>query len=141
MGKFQNNGKQMLIWISLIRKGEIMKPEIKYFYSPDIEDLKKYSPKQKNNFSFLLQVIIGVEGMEGEESFDFEICTPHWLLENYEKNKIIFGRGYIIVFEYNLENIIEKINKVIDKCKGGSWDEIANKINLFGRWEFDNYIE
>ena len=118
-----------------------MQVEIKRFQSPDIEDLSNYAPQEADNFSFLLEVLIGIQGKEGEESFNFEICTPKWLLNNFKKNDIIIGKNYIIVFEYNFKKLSQTIKELIDNCTGNSWDEIANKICRFSHWEFENYYE
>ena len=53
-----------------------MKAGVKYFHSPDIEDLKNFKPKEEDSFGFLLQIIIGEKGKKWEESLDIEVCTP-----------------------------------------------------------------
>lgn len=118
-----------------------MKAEIKYIYSPNIENLETHIPNEKDNFCFLLQVFVGIEDKEGEESFNFEICTPKWLLDNLKKDEIIMGKNYIIVLEYNYEKLLQEIKTLINKCTGKSWNEIALKLSCFSRWEFEDYYE
>ena len=58
-----------------------MKAELKRIHSPDA-DLDVYYPEDPENFSLFLQLMIGPEGEDSEESFDILICTPKWILDN-----------------------------------------------------------
>lgn len=117
-----------------------MKAKLKGLHSPDVFDLKNYKPHNKENFSFLLQIMVGPENEEGEESFDVEVCTLKWLEMNYGEKEVIIGYHYIIVREYNYEKIETAINNFLKDCTGGNWEEIALKVSRLGIWEFDNYI-
>jgi hypothetical protein len=48
-----------------------MKAELKRIHNPDIDNLSEYYPNDPENFSFLLQAIVGPLGEDGEESFDY----------------------------------------------------------------------
>ena len=113
--------------------------EVKSIISPDILDFKTYYPEDDTSFLFLLQVIVGIKGKEGGDTFDIEICTPQWLLQNYDASSIVFGRGRLIVFEYNIERIFNRITKFCESCSGNTWEEIAPKIGRIGLWEFEDY--
>ena len=69
-----------------------MKAVIKSIHSPDVINLWKYKPVEMDNFCILLEVLLGVENKEGEESFCFEICTPKWLLNHYKREDVIIGK-------------------------------------------------
>lgn len=116
-----------------------MKIKIKRLHSPDIQDLQQFSPLEKDNFGFLLQVMIGEKGQEGEESFDIMVLTPKWLTENYNNNDIVFGFHHIIMFDYNYQLLLNKLINYIENINADNWDEFGNKINLIGKWEFSNY--
>lgn len=118
-----------------------MKAEIKYFHSPDIENLESFSPKLADNFCFLLQVFVGRKGVEGEESFDMLVCTPKWLMENNKEDSIIFGHHYLIVFKYNFNSISNSLNRYIESMNGENWVKIVEKIRQVGKWEFEDYRE
>ena len=118
-----------------------MKAELKRVHSPDVENFSTYWPDDVENFCFLLQAMIGPEGMEGEESFDIEVCTPKRLASTYDKHDVIIGRHLFIVFEYDYDRIIATINKFISNCSGDSWKEMAEKISRLGKWEFEDYSE
>ena len=116
-----------------------MRAELKQLHSPDIYDLDSFQPKDPSNFGFLLQAMIGIEGEEGEESFDIMVFTPEWLKSNYAKGDIIWGRHSIIVFEYNIKLIRHHIEKYIEECVGENWQQIADRLARIGKWEFEDY--
>jgi hypothetical protein len=116
-----------------------MRAEIKRIYSPDIGDLAFFKPQDPESFSFLLRIIAGPEGEEGEESFDVEVCTPRWLLETYQRDEVVIGRHHLIVFEYNWERITQTVTSFCASCFGETWKEAAEKLGRIGKWEFEDY--
>lgn len=118
-----------------------MRAEIKSLYSLDIDDLSKYNPSDPESFYFLLRLIAGPESEVGEESFDIQVCTPKWLLENHKVEEIIIGRHYLIVMEYNYDRLFRFISKFCSSCEGDTWTEVAEKLSRLGYWEFEDYRE
>ncbi len=118
-----------------------MKAKIKSFYSPDINDLENYNPIDTENFCFLLELLIGPDKENGEESFNIQVCTPKWFLSNMKRNDIILGNHFLIVIEYDFKRIFNHIEKLIESCSGKDWDEVSEKVSRIGHWEFENYIE
>ena len=93
-----------------------MRAGIKYLYSPDINgDLREYNPLRNDNFSFLLQMIVGPKDAEGEESFELNVCTPQWLMTNLQNDSILFGRHRLIVLEFNYERIVRHLTKYVER--------------------------
>ena len=76
------------------------------YYSPDI-DLQSFNPQPHDDFAFVLQLFVGIEGGKGEECFDIFVCTPKWIEHNYAKQTIISGLHTIIVQEYDFEKLKE----------------------------------
>ena len=116
-----------------------MKVKVKSIMSPDIPDFKNYYPGDEMSFSFLVQLVVGVEGKDGGDVFSVEVCTPKWLLDNYKENDIIFPRGKVIVLKYDIEKILERITTYCESSTGKTWAEIANRISRFALWEFEDY--
>lgn len=117
-----------------------MKAEIKSIFSLDIEsDLKNYQPDRSDNFAFNLRMIISPKGMVGEESFDLMVCTPDWLKDNINKTEILFGRHYLIVFQYDYDAIYKKLTEYVNNIEASNWDEIGTLIGRIGYWEFEDY--
>jgi hypothetical protein len=118
-----------------------MKAVIKRLHSPDIDDLFNYVPSDPESFCFLLQVMAGPGFEEGEESFDIQVCTPKWLLENHRREDVIIGRHLLILIEYNYDRMLQTISSFISKCDGATWEEVAEKLSRLGKWEFEDYQE
>lgn len=118
-----------------------MNAELKRLHSPDIYDLESYQPENPERFGFLLQVMVGPEGKDGEESFDIEVCTPKWLEETYGVDDVLVGRHHLIVREYNYQRIVHAIKEFLRGCSGASWNEVAEKVSRLGKWEFEDYVE
>lgn len=118
-----------------------MNAELKRLHSPDIYDLEHFHAEDPENFAFLLQVMVGPEGEDGEESFDIEVCTPKWLEQTYGVDEIVIGRHLLIVREFNYQRIVSFIKGYLSKCSGENWNDIAQKVSRLGMWEFEDYIE
>jgi len=116
-----------------------MNAELKRLHSPDVDDLKVYSPNESDNFAFLLQAMIGPAGSEGEESFDVFVCTPKWLSSNHDEADIILGRHHLIVFKFDYPSLTKYVARLAERCNGTSWHDVAHQLSRFGKWEFDDY--
>lgn len=116
----------------------MMRATLKRLHSPDV-DFDTYWPEDPHNFGFFVQAMIGPEGQDSEESYGITVCTPEWLRSSYSDQDILFGRQFLIVFEYDLQRIKQKIQSYCQSCEGESWMEIVNKLRLIGDWEFEDY--
>lgn len=113
--------------------------QIKRLHSPDVPDLAAYEPMDGERFAFLLQIIAGPSGEEGEESFDVTVCTPSWLQENLRPTDILIGRHHLIVRRYDYQGLTRFLVEYCQKCRGNSWAEVAEQLGRIGKWEFEDY--
>jgi len=116
-----------------------MNAALKRLHSPDVHDLRTFVPEVCDDFGFLLQAMIGPAGLDGEESFDIQVCTPKWLGDHHDRSAVVVGRHHLIVFEYNYERLAHFISEYCAKCSGRTWQEIAMRLGRLGRWEFEEY--
>ncbi len=113
--------------------------QIKRLHSPDIPDLPAYEPTDPERFGFLLQIIAGPAGEDGEESFDVTVCTPSWIQENLGPTDILIGRHHLIVRRYDYQGLMRFLGDYCQKCRGNSWADIAERLGRIGKWEFEDY--
>jgi len=116
-----------------------MEPDLKYLHSPDIDDLELFKPQDTERFAFLLQIMVGVRGEDGEESFDVQVCTLKWLEDKYAEDDVIIARHMLIVQKYNYQGLLTTIHKFLQHCHGDTWRDVALKISRLGQWEFEDY--
>lgn len=116
-----------------------MKAKLKRIHSPDVNNLLAYHPIEPDNFGLLLQLMVGPAEGEGEESFDVMVCTPKWLKENHSLSDVVFGRHYLIVFQYEYDRIYRALAQYVDGIEGDDWIEVASKVGRIGKWEFEDY--
>ncbi|HTH49798.1 MAG TPA: immunity 8 family protein [Candidatus Limnocylindria bacterium] len=115
---------------------QAMRAQLKHLHSPDV-DLREYRPAEVDNFSFLLQAMIGPEGTDASESFDIVVCTPKWLSSS--RNDPLWGRHMMIVLNYDLGKIRQIISSYCSSCVGNDWQSIASLLSRIGKWEFEDY--
>jgi Immunity protein 8 len=116
-----------------------MRAELRRLHSPDIDNLASYAPNRSDNFGFLLQVMAGPQGREGEESFDVFVCTPDWLKHNRSRSDVIVGRHYLIIFEFDYDRLVKFFERYCFQCSGETWQEVALQLGRLGKWEFEDY--
>lgn len=108
--------------------------------SPDTStNLIDYSPIRSNCFSVTLQIIVGLKNQEGGEAFCLEVCTPQYIIENYNHEDMIWGRHLLIVFEWNFPKIRKKIYDYFSEINTDNWNDIVEKMSRIGFWEFEDY--
>ncbi|MCC6612870.1 MAG: immunity 8 family protein [Anaerolineae bacterium] len=116
-----------------------MKATVKAVLSPDIPDLAQYSPTEQDNFGFLLQLLIGPENGDGMESLEVTVCTPKWLATLHDSSEIIVGQHHLIVFEYDYDLLMRRVNSLVAQCDGDTWNEVALKLTRIAKWEFEDH--
>jgi hypothetical protein len=116
-----------------------MRAVLRSLHSPDIPDLAHFMPEGRDDFAFLLQMLIGPQDAPGEESFDVFVCTPKWLLDHHQPRDIVEGRHKLIVLEYDFRRLNDFITRWVGACEGATWQELAQRIGRLGRWEFEDY--
>jgi len=117
-----------------------MNIELKGLRSLELEDnLINYWPADALNFSCWIRAMIGPKDQNGSEAFDMLVCTPTWLQNELASNKVLSGKGMIIVEEYDYDVILSYVEKKIMACNDKDWSESAIKLSRFSFWEYENY--
>ncbi|HVK37691.1 MAG TPA: immunity 8 family protein [Candidatus Kapabacteria bacterium] len=112
-----------------------------HLFSMDGDDLSGYVPTDSRNFCLAMRLIAGPAGGEGEESFDFRVCTPDWLSASLTSGEIRLLRHILLVDEYNYSKTYRFVSDFVESCTGEGWDVIAEKLSRLGYWEFEDYVD
>jgi hypothetical protein len=117
-----------------------MRASIRRLHSPDVDDLRTWKPPDPECFGVLIQMLVGPEGDIGEESFDFLVCTPKWLLAEHGRDAVIFMRHYVIVFTFDYHRLSAALEELVAQSIGSDWEAIASLLGRHGAWEFEDYV-
>jgi len=115
-----------------------MRAEIRHLFSLDIEPAT-YVPDDPERFMVLIRIIAGPAGEPGEESFDFQVCTPGWLLERARHDGPVNGRHHVIVDTFDWPALETYFHDLVTSCSGTDWHEVGTKLARYGHWEFEDY--
>jgi hypothetical protein len=103
--------------------------------SSEFDPLVDFTPVSKI-FSITVRLLIGIDGSDGEDLFDIQVCSPEWL---QMQELPLVGRHMLIVHEFNYHAIYHYLEKLTGNCQGDSWQEIAQRLARFAYWEFEDY--
>jgi hypothetical protein len=115
-----------------------MRAEIHHLLTPDI-DPETFAPDDPERFAFLVQMLAGPAGEPGEESFQFEVCTPGWLQDQVRREGPMSGRHHVVVDTFSWPALQSYFQRLVYRCSGADWREVATKLSRYGYWEFEDY--
>lgn len=116
-----------------------MKPELKRIHSPDGYDIEHFSPAKGDHFAILLQLMIGPESQDGEESFDVVVCSPGWLKERARERGVVDLRHHLLVDVYEWGTIVDYVEGFLSAIEEECWQAVAARVARLGHWEFEDY--
>jgi hypothetical protein len=117
----------------------MIQAELHRLHSPDAPDLHAYVPLNPDRFSVLVQAMIGPKGGQGEESFDFVVCSPTWLGEQASAEGCVIGRHHIVMNQFDADVLRATIENLCRQATGPDWESVACYLARFGQWEFEDY--
>lgn len=116
---------------------KVVRAELKDIFSPDVRDLNNPGLPEGSAFCVALQVDFGAKGEEGQDQFDMLVCNPHWIAQQ-TKEGVFSGLHYLIVPEFDIDQIRSFLRELAEQSIGVDWVEVARKLGKFGRWEFED---
>lgn len=114
-----------------------MRAELRRLHSPDVYDLRAWSPSEDS--AVLVQLMVGPVGLPGEESFDVTLCTAGWFHQQAEAEGIVDCRHHVVIARYDYAMIERYFQRRVAACEGETWREVATKVSRLGYWEFEDY--
>ena len=115
-----------------------MRAELRKLMTIEHGDLNAVRPAD-DAFCVSLRALIGLVDAEGEESFDFDVCSPAWLEAELERQSILSGRFLLIARDFDAKQIESYVRKRIAQASGPDWSTVANKLARWSSWEFEDY--
>ena len=115
-----------------------MRAELRQLLTIEHGDLAEAYPVD-DAFCVSLRALIGAVGEPGEESFDFDVCSPAWLQRELELYPVLSGRFTLIVADYNPSAIETYVRKRVAQATGPDWPTVAGILARWSRWEFEDY--
>lgn len=118
-----------------------MRAKLLRLHSPDVSALQEYVPDDPDEFGVLVQAMVGPVDGEGEESFDFVVCTPRWFEAQPFEKGFAWPRHHLFVKRWDYATVERAISDVVGRAAGEDWSSVASKIGRYGGWEFEDYRE
>jgi hypothetical protein len=120
-----------------------MRAELRSLHSADSKDgsLASFHPDDAGHFVLRVTALVGPAGQEGEEGFDFTVCSPAWLAQDELPKGFAFQRHTLLVARWDAGLVERAISDLCLRTEGEDWTEVAQKLSRFGRWEFEDYRE
>lgn len=103
------------------------------------ENLETYAPEVSGNFCVWLNLVIGLENVDGGHLFQVGICTASWLEHQVLVKDFYIPRHMIIVNFFDYELIKSKINGIIDGAERPTWEQSLQILCRFFSWEYEDY--
>ena len=116
-----------------------MQPRIQALFSICIDDLDSYSPPDPVDFNVSIRLIAGPDDQEGEESFDFNVCSPAHLAVLAQGGTPFLLRHIILADRFDFPAIRAFVERYVRSCSGENWLEVGEKLSRLGHWEFEDY--
>lgn len=99
--------------------------------------LEHFRPEHAGDFGLSLRLDVGPEGEHSSDAFDLFVCTPDHLRR--EQREAIWGRGLLIVQDFDLPAIRAVIERYLGTCHAADWPEIAAQVSRIAIWEFEDH--
>lgn len=116
-----------------------MRAEIRTLFSDIVDDLERFVPDEPDLFRVPIRLVAGPQGDVGEESFDFEVCSPRALALEIGDDGVLLLRHRVLMTSFDFARVRRFVERYVNGCEGTNWGEIALKLARLGQWEFEDY--
>jgi len=111
--------------------------EIKSLYSYDLKVAGKDLPADVHDFCVDINLDVGIKDSDGSDQFRVTVCSPSWLVRSMEPGEYRFGRGLLILREFDWQQVEEALAKLLGSCSRENWELTAAEISKYLSWEFE----
>jgi Immunity protein 8 len=130
-----------------------MRAELKGFmlWTDPRQALAEFVPADVEYFGLSCSAWIGPVGDDDQTAFDFKVCTPRWLADNfndrrlthwtYDSGNLLYGSGLILMERWDFAELEASVKRICEDAIGQDWLTIANHINPWLPWEFQDRVD
>jgi hypothetical protein len=117
-----------------------MRANLRRLLCTDVPDLEAWRPEDAECFGIAVTAFVGPADGDGEESFDFTVCTARWLERNPPPPKNFqFLHGTVLMKSWDYSVLARALGDLCLHAEGADWAEVATRLSRFGHWEFADY--
>jgi hypothetical protein len=116
-----------------------VKAVVRHFISPDV-DLENFYPDDPEDFSFLLEAIVGPAEGEGDELLQFNVCTLASLTPTVASERVFLGRSLVLVDTSKISEILAVVRSAIERVEAESWAKVGARLARLGYYEFEDHV-
>ncbi|MGF9910334.1 Imm8 family immunity protein [Brevibacillus porteri] len=92
-----------------------------------------------DDFYISFEVDIGCKDIIGSaDMFTFEVVSPKRLSKIVSDSNIEIGRGYLIMNDFNINQVQQVVNNIVKKCQNEDYNLAMKDISKYFRWQMDN---
>ena len=114
-------------------------PKIIDYHSADIDEIWNWDPSPSQEIFVNVEFVIGAGESEAGDTFQAMIVNTSALQKRATGKTILDLRGYLLVQEFNWNNILTYVEKIATDCKGETWEEVAHKLSKRLLWEYEDH--
>ena len=83
-------------------------------------------PHAPDEFGVLVQAMVGPVDGEGEESYDFVVCTPRWFDAQPFDKGFAWTRHHLFLKRWDYAIVERAIGDVVRRAEGEDWSSVAS---------------
>lgn len=114
--------------------------EIKSLMSPDL-DVGAVEAAQEGSICFLLEIELGMKGQASADLFQVMVANPEGLRRLTPRDGVLTDRAMIVLREFSWPALQAVLQRIVDRCDTGDWNETVLRLQRYWRWEYEDYVE
>ncbi len=111
--------------------------EIKHLESSDV-DAGSWQPGSRDEVFFHIHMEIGEVESDAVNVFRATVVTPEGL-RRHGTGDVFSERATLVFREYSPELLAATLERIVEACRGYSWDDSVRSLNQYFRWEYEDF--
>ena len=114
--------------------------ELRDISSADAPNVLTWLPSSPDAVCIQITIEIGEKGKEGGHLFQFLAATPQGLekVARDHPGHEFPDRNILVFAVYSPNSLLSRVNRIIDSCARGNWQESIDCLQRFFQWEYED---